>query len=621
MWGWVYPRGAGLSRGERLKRFGPISRSAPSHGPHCPAPSICLGCVVDEVRREPVCCYVCQSQGCGRWCAYDEAHSQPWHYCGGCVALGLGAVTLAGEPLEPRPHGPPQVTASDSTSPSSTGVWKEVDLKGLDAEAKIQLLGITLRFEYPASKAGREAGWRECVVWGWGPVSPREPDQPGRFKMLAYEWRPPSPPDVTAGWYQRWYKTEKIKVAYLNQVQPSRGNAITRDMSYAGGGHVAIHQSNVPPYVATPMGTPWVSSISTPRDQTVPEAEVPVEARSVPEWAGPAWANLGGRVLHSLGLARTAAPEDEEDVFASLELPSSPEGSDEVPVLDEASAGVAAARAAAVRTGRSPTTAMLLEADAADGDPEALQRLAAQQGANAQEVEVGVIVAAGALPLARFPVLQLVYNPHIREHIILVLQALTCRFWICAYCFDDHQVVEALIGLLRREGSRKVEGRLLVDLNQTKDGSCARQQMQLARLIEQGAKVRVRKPGTQRFAISHEKTYLADNYYICGSANCTGNSFDNCEEAILCTSAADIVGQACAHFVRIWADAKPLTLPQLRTWEEERRHSRSQSAERRRGPPRSRMSSVPEAEAGATGAGSRESATAGSAERARSAAA
>ena len=270
-----------------------------------------------------------------------------------------------------------------------------------------------------------------------------------------------------------------------------------------------------------------------------------------------------------------------------------------------------AAKAASVRTGRPPVAALLAEADGerssewprnagyAAWSSERAQdanrvgtEWVPQQGAGQTETVVGVAVAENAFPLAEFPILQLVYNPDIRDFMVRFLRAVSARVWACLFTFDDEVIVDALIALLRREAPWCVEVRLLLDKKQMCHGSCSRQLERVNLVMQWGAVVRLRDPAPALFAMQHEKAWLGDGNYVCGSANCTGNSYLHCEEQVLFTSAQQVVEKAEAHFLKIWESGEPYTAEQHRKWtaaREARRRSKSREPRTR-----SRMASVPE---------------------------
>jgi phosphatidylserine/phosphatidylglycerophosphate/cardiolipin synthase-like enzyme len=157
------------------------------------------------------------------------------------------------------------------------------------------------------------------------------------------------------------------------------------------------------------------------------------------------------------------------------------------------------------------------------------------------------------------------FNPDITPRMVRALGQAKASIWFSQYCFDHNELVVAVTGSIRRVlPGQKIDVRGLLDKKQLFSPSCAKQTEALRTLIEWGAELRQRKPGTSFAAAQHEKTWVIDGaLYICGSANATFNSLTNSEEAVVVSRIAPVVEQAVEHFERCWGLAQPVTLADL----------------------------------------------------------
>ena len=148
---------------------------------------------------------------------------------------------------------------------------------------------------------------------------------------------------------------------------------------------------------------------------------------------------------------------------------------------------------------------------------------------------------------------RMLYDPDILPLLDMCLRSFRSLLRAALYIIDK-VIVEPLSSKLRRG---EAEVYLLLDAGQCSNPSCTSQRRAMIDLKDWGAHIRIRRPGPGMTSAQHEKTWLFDRQLLfVGSANATGNSFHRCEEAVVVTKSATLIGQQEEHFDMLWSTSK-----------------------------------------------------------------
>ena len=157
---------------------------------------------------------------------------------------------------------------------------------------------------------------------------------------------------------------------------------------------------------------------------------------------------------------------------------------------------------------------------------------------------------SGRIPFyVGLPAERMLYNPDILPFIESAIRSHSQLLRASLYCIDT-VIVEALS---KRLAGDPTEVYLVLDANQSKNPSCGRQRRAMMELKAWGVHMNVRCPGKGITSAQHEKTWIFDRHLmIIGSANCTYNSFTNCEEADVATQSPVLLASHIDHFAMLW---------------------------------------------------------------------
>ena len=125
-------------------------------------------------------------------------------------------------------------------------------------------------------------------------------------------------------------------------------------------------------------------------------------------------------------------------------------------------------------------------------------------------------------------------------------------------CFDDRDITFHLILKANRPGFRI---RLLMDLSQISEPSCATQNQRLLELFDEGVEIRALKPNDALHSRMHAKTWLLDNCFCCvGTGNATHNSSENNYEECVFSRCRCVVEAARGFFAELWRHPRTIAV-------------------------------------------------------------
>ena len=125
-------------------------------------------------------------------------------------------------------------------------------------------------------------------------------------------------------------------------------------------------------------------------------------------------------------------------------------------------------------------------------------------------------------------------------------------------CFDDRDITHHLILKAKRPGFRI---RLLMDLSQISEPSCATQNLRLLELLDEGVELRALKPNEALHSRMHAKTWLLDGAYYCvGTGNASHNSAENNYEECVFSRCRCVVEAARGFFEELWRHPRAIAV-------------------------------------------------------------
>ena len=180
---------------------------------------------------------------------------------------------------------------------------------------------------------------------------------------------------------------------------------------------------------------------------------------------------------------------------------------------------------------------------------------------SAAHIELSAAPRYAALaPLEEMPVLALRGGRDVKRGIVDAVRRSQYSIDAKQCCFDDRDITHHLILKSERPGFRI---RLLMDLSQISEPSCATQNLRLLELLAAGVELRMIKPNDALHSRMHAKTWLLDNCFYCmGTGNASHNAAENNYEECILTRCRCVVEAGRAYFEEQWLHPRTIAVTQ-----------------------------------------------------------